>query len=128
MRVFGLTWQFQQRFPELTLTAKEQEWLRVMTLWRETGDGGLVCRTFGLSRATRYRWAQWFDPHDPTSLRARSRRPRRRRSPTWAAAQVAAVHRWRRTTRAGGNTSWPSCSSASRSCCPPRLWGGCCGR
>jgi transposase InsO family protein len=91
MRVFGLTWQFQQRFPEIELSAPEQERLRVLTLWRETRDLGVVCRTFGISRATLYRWARQFDPHDPTSVRARSRRPRRVRQPTWTSAQLAAV-------------------------------------
>jgi transposase InsO family protein len=104
MRVFGLTWQFQHRFPDVTLSAKEQERLRVMTLWRETGDVGLVGRTFGLSRATLYRWAQRFDPHDPTSLREQSRRPRRRRSPTWTLAQLEAVRRMREQYPRWGKT------------------------
>lgn len=69
MRVFGLTWQFQHRFPDVTLSVKEQERLRVMTLWQETRDAGLVCRTFGISRATLYRWHGRFDPHDPRSVR-----------------------------------------------------------
>lgn len=95
MRVFGLTWQFQQRFPDITLSGREQERLRVLTLWRETRDVGVVCRTFGISRATLYRWAQQFDPHDPTSVRVKSRRPRRVRQPTWTAAHLEAVRHLR---------------------------------
>ncbi len=95
MRVFGLTWQFQQRFPEVELSAPERERLRGLTLWRETRNVGVVCRTFGISRATLYRWAQRFDPHDPTSLRAQSRRPRHRRQPTWTPAQLEAVRQLR---------------------------------
>lgn len=95
MRVFGLTWQFQHRFPEVELSAPEQERLRVLTLWRETRDVGVVCRTFGLSRATLYRWDRRFDPHDPRSVRARSRRPHRVRQPTWTPVQLEAVRRRR---------------------------------
>jgi transposase InsO family protein len=95
MRVFGLTWQFQHRFPEVELSSKERERLRVLTLWRETRDAPLVCRTFGISRATLYRWNGRFDPHDPTSVRSQSRRPRRVRQPTWTAAQLEAVRRLR---------------------------------
>jgi len=95
MRVFGLTWQFQHRFPEVKLSSKERERLRVLTLWRETRDAPLVCRTFGISRATLYRWDGRFDPHDPRSVREQSRRPRQVRTSTWTLAQLEAVQRLR---------------------------------
>ena len=44
-----------------------------------------TCRHFGISRQTFYRWKRRFDRHDPTTLEARSHRPRRVRQPTWAA-------------------------------------------
>jgi transposase InsO family protein len=99
MRVFGLIGQFQHRFPDVTRSANEQERLRGMTLGPETRDAGLVCRTFGLSRATRYRWAQRLEPRDPTSLREPSRRP-----PSWPRAQREAVQRVREQYPRWGKT------------------------
>ena len=56
--------------------------LRALSLWRESGNAKLVCSTFGLSRATLYRWRKRFDPRDLPTLQERTRRPRRvRHSP-----------------------------------------------
>jgi putative transposase len=93
MEVFGLVKEFsrlsQLVFPELS--QKELDRLRALRLWQETKDTGLVCETFGMSRATLYRWLKRFDPHDLTSLREGSRRPRRVRRPVWSYELVMAV-------------------------------------
>ena len=93
MEVFGLVKEFsrlsQLVFPELS--QKELDRLRALRLWQETKDTGLICETFGMSRATLYRWLQRFDPHDLTSLREGSRRPRRVRRPVWSYELVMAV-------------------------------------
>ena len=51
----------------------------------------LVCSTFGVSRATLYRWRKRFDPRDLPTLQERTRRPRRVRQPTWSPELVKAV-------------------------------------
>jgi putative transposase len=93
MEVFGIVKEFARLsklvFPELS--QKELDRLRALRLWQETKDTGLVCETFGMSRATLYRWLRRFDPHDLTSLRERSRRPRRVRRPVWSYELVMAV-------------------------------------
>ncbi|MDP7372157.1 MAG: cytochrome c oxidase subunit II transmembrane domain-containing protein, partial [Nitrospinota bacterium] len=33
---------------------------RALSLWRESGDVGLVMKTFGVSRATLYRWRDLY--------------------------------------------------------------------
>ena len=73
------------------LSQKEFDRLRAMTLYREAKDVRLVCDTFGISRATLYRWLKGFDPKDWTSLKEESRRPRRVRRPLWSRELVGAV-------------------------------------
>jgi transposase InsO family protein len=50
-----------------------------------------TCRHFDLSPQTFYRWWRRYQPQDLTTLEAHSRRPRRRRQPTWSPALAAAV-------------------------------------
>lgn len=50
---------------------------------------------FAVSRATVYRWATRYDPHDLSTLEDRSRRPTRTRKRQWSAAQEQAVQRLR---------------------------------
>lgn len=78
---------------ELSLEARDR--LRALSLWRESGDVGMVMRTFGVSRATLYRWRKRFDPEDLRTLEERPRRPRRVRRPTWSVERVEAVVRLR---------------------------------
>ncbi len=73
------------------LSQKEFDRLRALTIHQETGDVKLVCQTFGISRATMYRWQKRFNPRDLTSLREQSRRPRRVRKPLWSRELVRAV-------------------------------------
>lgn len=99
MRVFGLIRQFQRlsRYQDVKLTAKEQDRLRAVALWQETGEVDLACQTFSLSRASLYRWRKRLDPKDLTSIQDRSRKPHRLRKPTWSPDLVHAVKRLRET-------------------------------
>jgi len=97
MRQFGLSWHFTwvcQNTP-VELSPKELDRLGALSLWDDTGDIRLVCRTFGVSRATLYRWRARFDPRDLNSLKERSRRPHRLRSPKWPPFLIEAVERLR---------------------------------
>jgi len=69
--------------PPPELTQKEQDRLRAITIYEKTKDVSLVCRTYGISRATLYRWIRRYDPNDLNSLRNKSRRPRHLRKPMW---------------------------------------------
>ena len=73
------------------LTQKEFDRLRALAIYKETRDLNLVCETFGISRATLYRWLKRFDSKDLVSLREQSRRPRRVRRPLWSRQLVRAV-------------------------------------
>ena len=98
MRVFSIAKGFhylaKRAYPELS--QKELDRLRAMRLWQQTKDAKLVCETFGISRATLYRWIQRFDPKDLSSLKERSRRPRRLRKPTWSHDLIMEVKALRR--------------------------------
>jgi len=69
--------------PPPNITQKEQDRLRAITIYEKTKDVSLVCRTYGISRATLYRWLRRYDPKDLNSLRNKSRRPKRLRKPMW---------------------------------------------
>jgi transposase len=77
------------------LTQKELDRLRAITIWQETRDISLVCNTFGISRATLYRWIQQFDPKDLCSLKEQSRRPKRLRQPRWDYKLIMAIKKLR---------------------------------
>jgi transposase len=66
------------------LSEKERTRLRAITLMQRSRDEELVCETFGVSRATLYRWMKRYDPNDLTSLKEKSRRPRHVRKPQWS--------------------------------------------
>ncbi len=97
MRYFGLNWQFTAlaKHRPVELSAKELDRWRALVVWQATGNVALACQTFGLSRATLYRWRARFDPHDLTSLKERSRRPHRLRTPRWSLTLLQAVRRLR---------------------------------
>ncbi len=99
MRVFGLIRQFQRlsRYQDVKLTAQAQDRLRALALWQETGKVGLACQTFGLSRASLYRWRKRLDPKDLASIQDHSRRPHRLRKPTWSLTLVETLKRLRET-------------------------------
>ena len=58
-------------------------------------NAALTSRYFGISRQTFYRWKRRYDPQNLRTLEAGSHRPRRRRRPTWTAAQAERVRRLR---------------------------------
>jgi len=93
MRVFSIAKGFYRLSknapPELT--QKEFDRLRALTIYQETRDAKLACQTFGISRATLYRWLKRFDSKDLISLREQSRRPWRVRRPIWSRQLVRAV-------------------------------------
>ncbi len=66
MKIFSIAKGFHRLgkniLPELS--DKELNRLRALNLFNETSDTGLVCRTFGISRATLYRWLKRFNPRD----------------------------------------------------------------
>jgi transposase len=97
MRVFSIAKGFHYLWkhtpPELS--QKELDRLRAINLCQETRDVGLVCRTFGISRATLYRWLNSFDPKDLASLKEKSHRPKTLRKPTWSLELMMAVKRLR---------------------------------
>lgn len=97
MRVFGLNRQFNwvSRREWVEPTGKQRDRLRALKLWQETGNVRLACRTFGLSQASLYRWRKRFDLHDLSSLKDRSRKPKRLRQPKWTALLKQAVKRLR---------------------------------
>ncbi|MBI5747473.1 MAG: helix-turn-helix domain-containing protein, partial [Nitrospirae bacterium] len=73
------------------LSQRDLDKLRALTIYKETYDVPLVCKTFGISKSTLYRWLGRFDPKDLSTLRDRSRRPKKLRSPLWPSTLVLAV-------------------------------------
>lgn len=69
--------------PPPELTHKELDRLRAITIYNKTRDVSLVCKAYGISRATLYRWLKRYDPKNLNSLRNKSRRPKRLRKPMW---------------------------------------------
>jgi transposase InsO family protein len=93
MKVFSIAkgfYRLTKRVPP-ELSQKEFDRLRALRVYGDRGDVKLVCQTFGISRATLYRWLKRFDPKDLSSLREGSRRPRRVRKPLWSRELVRAV-------------------------------------
>jgi putative transposase len=93
MRVFSIGkgfYRFSKDSPP-GLAQKEVDRLRALSLYRETRDVRLVRRTFGISRASLYRWLKRFDPKDLNTVKDESRRPRRVRKSLWSRELVQAV-------------------------------------
>lgn len=55
----------------------------------------LTCRYFGIARSTFLRWAERFDPKDPSSLEEHSRRPHRVRRPQTEKREVELIRAYR---------------------------------
>jgi transposase InsO family protein len=98
MRVFsiakGFHFVWKHTWPDLE--QKELDRLRALRLWKATGNITLACMTFGMSRATLYRWARRFDPKDPTTLKDNSRRPNTLRKPMWSHGLIMAIRALRK--------------------------------
>lgn len=58
-------------------TSRMEERLKFVLAYRETGPNEMaaLCREFGISRKTGYKWVRRYDPEDLRSLEDRSRRP-----------------------------------------------------
>jgi putative transposase len=78
--------------PALSRAAKQR--LKILEYAR-THTVSATCRHFGIARSTYYRWAKRYDPKQVSFLENRSSRPKRRRRPTWTAAQAEAVRQAR---------------------------------
>ena len=63
--------------------------------YARTHSVAATCRHFDIARSTYYRWAKRYDPQHLSFLENRSSAPRRRRRPTWTAAQAEAVRQAR---------------------------------
>lgn len=79
----------------LKLSREARERLAWMDCYRECNNALLVCRKFGISECTFWRWRKRYNPWDLTSLESQSRRPKRSpRKTTWdVEQQVLAVKR-----------------------------------
>ena len=93
MRVFSIAKGFhylsKRDWPELT--EKERNKLRAVLLLKQTKQPLMVCELFGISKATLYRWHDSVDLKDLSTLKEKSRRPKRVRKPCWTHKQVLAV-------------------------------------
>ncbi len=80
-----------------TLSAEACRRLKWMQYYEEHGrNARRTCRHFDISPQTFYRWWRRFKEEGPSALEARSRRPRRRRQPTWSVGLETAVLALRR--------------------------------
>ena len=93
MIVFSIAKGFHKLTKNISpeLSPKERDRLRAIILWDETKDVSLVCKTFGPSRATLYRWLKRYDPKDIRSVKDKSRRPKRVRNHKWSYELIEAV-------------------------------------
>lgn len=94
MKVFSIAKGFHglwKRTLQEGLTEKERNRLRAITLWQRSRDVNLVCETFGIGRATLYRWIGRYNPKDLNSLKEKSRRPRHVRKHQWPRELVHVV-------------------------------------
>jgi len=75
---------------ELSRQARRR--LKWMDYYESHGHNArLTCRHFDVSPQTFYRWRRRYDPQNLRTLEDRSRRPRRRRQPTWSTELAQAV-------------------------------------
>jgi transposase len=93
MRVLSIAKGFHKLSRQIApeLKEKERDRIRAITLWQRTKDMPLVCETFGMGRATLYRWIRRYSPKDLTSVKDRSRRPYSIRKPKWSYELIGAV-------------------------------------
>jgi len=78
------------------LPAQARRRLKWMDYYESHGHNArLTCRHFDVSPQTFYRWRRRYDPQNLRTLEERSRRPRRRRQPTWGPELAQGVLRLR---------------------------------
>ena len=101
MRVVGLPKVFYQlaRHRPLELSAQAHERLRWVLAWQALREQGLssaeASQRLGLPRSTLYRWLGRLQQQGVVGLEVRSRKPHRRRWPTWSVALAQAVQELR---------------------------------
>ena len=101
MRVVGLPKPFYQlaRRRPIDLSAKAHERLRLVLAWQALREEGLSSAKASdllvLSRPTLYRWLGRLQQQGVAGLEPRSRKPHRRRQPTWSVELVQAVQELR---------------------------------
>ncbi len=97
MRVLGLPSAFYHiaRHPPPDLSAKAQERWRYLRCWQALKERGHssheAAQIMCLPRSTLYRWHRRLKEQGPQGLEVRSRRPHRRRRPTWSPELSQAV-------------------------------------
>lgn len=97
MRIVGLPSPFYQvwRLLPKELNVKAQERLRYLSCLQALREEGFsttrASQVLGLPRSTLYRWQRRLRQQGLKGLEDRSRRPRRRRSPTWSPELAQAV-------------------------------------
>jgi len=97
MRVFALPGPLYQvsGLPPAQLSDRAREHWRYLSCWQVLLKQGLsstkASQGVGVPRSTLYRWQQSLKEHGPQGLESRSRRPRRRRQPTFRPELAEAV-------------------------------------
>jgi len=97
MRIVGLPKAFYHfnRGSLPTLTPQAQDRYRWLSCWQALRQQGLsstqASETVGLPRSTLYRWQKRLQAQGPQALGVKSRRPHRRRLPTWSPELADAV-------------------------------------
>ena len=106
----------------LKLSVKAKQRLAWMDEYRDCNNASLVCRRFGISECTFWRWKKRYDPWDLKSLESLSRRPKRsprrtnieierkvldtkRAHPRWGKEKIAFVL-CREGVKISGKTVW----------------------
>ena len=97
MRIVGLPKAFYHfgRGAPPSLSAKAQDRFRWLRCWQALRQQGLSSiqagEVVGLPRSTLYRWQKELKDQGPAALEPKSRKPRRRRQPTWSPKLAEAV-------------------------------------
>jgi len=90
LRIKGLPRVFYQvaRHPPVELSARAQERFRWLSCWQALRERAIssqeAAEVLGLPRSTLYRWQRRLKQEGPQGLEDRSRKPHRRRQPTWS--------------------------------------------
>jgi len=99
LRALPRSFYHVSRLHIVDLSPKAQERLRWLRVWEALRAQGLsadeASAVLEISRATLFRWRRRMERDGPQGLEARSRRPRRRRRPTWSPELAQAVLRLR---------------------------------